>query len=130
MAQAIFNKLCAEQELPMIAESAGLCTATGVPVSENSAKVLKEIGIDISGFTATDISDKDMESFDVFAVMSNDHRNTLRYYGVPDEKIHILAEDKGGIFDPYCGSEALYRVCRDEIIDAVRELISKLSEKL
>lgn len=130
MAQGLFNHICAERNLPFEAESAGLSTVTGLPVSENSKKALLEQGIDISSFTSTDIADKDLEDFSLFAVMTKEHRDVLRYYGVPAEKIYILNEDKGGVFDPYGGSEALYRVCRDEIETAVKKLTDELTEEI
>ncbi len=116
--------------MPYISESAGLSTITGLPVAENSKKALLEISIDISSLTSTDIADKNLEDFFLIAVMTSEHRDILRYYGVPSEKIYILAEDKSGIFDPYGGSQALYCVCRDEIEEAVKKLTDKLREKI
>lgn len=130
MAQGIFNHICKKESLPYISESAGLSTVTGLPVSEKSKKALLEIDIDISSLTSTDIADKDFKDFFLFAVMTNEHKDVLRYYGVPSEKIYILAEDNGGIFDPYGGSQTLYCVCREEIEEAVKELIDKLRENI
>lgn len=126
MAQGIFNHICAENNLPFVAESAGLSTITGLPVADNSKKVMQKKGIDISTLTSTDIADKQLEDYYLIAVMTGEHRDILRYYGVPAERIYILSEDKGGIFDPYGGSEALYELCRDEIEEAVKTLTEKL----
>ncbi len=126
MAQGIFNYICRGEELPFCAESAGLCTLTGLPVSQNSASAMMENGIDISDFTATSIEDKDIDSYDLFAVMTPDHKQVLMSFGVPSEKIYILAESTGGISDPYGGSLQRYRQCCCEIEVAVRELLKEL----
>ena len=130
MAEGIFNDICKKDSLPFVGESAGLSTITGLPVSANSVSVLKEKGIDISCLTSTAITDVNMEDYILFAVMTKEHSDVLCYYGVPSEKIYILREDKGGVFDPYGGSHALYRVCRDEIEEAVKKLTEELREKI
>ncbi|MBQ8001545.1 MAG: low molecular weight protein arginine phosphatase [Ruminococcus sp.] len=130
MAQGLFNHICAENNLPFAAESAGLSTITGLPVAENSKKAMAKKGIDISSLTSTDIADKRLEDYCIIAVMTSEHRDILRYYGVPVDSIYILSEDKGGIFDPYGGSEALYELCENEIEEAVKTLITKLRGEL
>lgn len=129
MAQGIFNSICRERELPFDSRSAGLCTVTGLPVSENSVSVLKESGIDISDLKSTSIADVDTEEYSLFAVMTPEHRDMLLYYGFPPEKIYVLAEDKGGISDPYGGNGGRYRICRDEINAAIEELIHRLGDE-
>ncbi len=130
MAEGLFNDICKKESLPFEAESAGLSTVTGLPVSVNSVSVMKEKGIDISDLTSTSIGDISLEDFSLFAVMTSEHRDVLVFYGVPAEKIYILQEDKGGVFDPYGGSQALYRVCRDEIEEAVKKLTEELKEEI
>ncbi len=126
MAQGMFNSICQEENLPYLAESAGLCTLTGIPVSPNSAAAMLENGVDICDFTATSIEDKDIDSYDVIAVMTPEHKQVLMSYGVPAEKIYVLAESSGGISDPYGGSLQRYRQCCCEIESAVRELLKEL----
>ena len=130
MAEGIFNALCQKDNRPFASESAGLCTLTGLPVSVNSVCALSQIGIDISRFTATAFDDVNPEDYILFAVMTPEHREVLCSYGVSPEKIYILNEDKGGISDPYGGSQAVYDVCRAEIEEAVKLLAEKLGEKI
>lgn len=129
MAEGIFNSLCKERDLPLSCESAGLATCTGLPVSENSVKALEQMGIDISNLYATSIGDVRAEDFDLFAVMTSEHRDILRYYGVPLEKIYILNGEKGGISDPYGGTLQRYIQCAQEIAVAVEDLIEHLGEQ-
>ena len=58
MAEAVFNRFAEEKGLAVRAESMGTTTVTGMPVSENSIEVCKEIGIDISDMHSTAYSDK------------------------------------------------------------------------
>ncbi len=130
MAEGIFNHICKRESLPFVSQSAGVCTSTGIPAAQNSVTALAQIGIDISSFTSTVITDLDTDEFFLVAVMTPEHKEILRYFNVPSEKIYILSEDKGGISDPYGGSEARYRICRDEIEEAVKTLIEELREKI
>lgn len=60
MAEAVFNRFAEEKGLAVRAESMGTTTVTGMPVSENSVEVCKEIGIDISDMHSTAYSDKNL----------------------------------------------------------------------
>lgn len=55
-----FNRFAEEKGLAVRAESMGTTTVTGMPVSENSVEVCKEIGIDISDMHSTAYSDKNL----------------------------------------------------------------------
>lgn len=129
IAEGVFRELCKEKGLPFECAGAGLATVTGLPVSENSVLALKEIGIDISRFTATSISDVELESIDLFVVMTQEHKDVLEFCGVSAEKIYILSQKNGGISDPYGGSLDRYRICRDEISRGIDELIEYLGDE-
>jgi len=118
MAEAICNKLAGKN----IADSAGINTVTGLSASQNSIEVCKEIGIDLSGFTSTWICDRNPAEYDLFAVMSNSHKQVLVSLGIDAEKIIVL-----NISDPYGGDLETYRKCRDEIYSAVKNLLESLS---
>lgn len=130
MAEGIFNHICRNENLPFTAESAGICTLTGLPVSENSVCALEEVGIDISKVTATSIEDINFDDYALVAVMTEEHKMILCSYGVPAEKIYVLAEETGGISDPYGGSQGIYRKCREEIEEAVKILTERLREEI
>ena len=97
-------------------KSCGLA-ADDSPVSENSVKALKEIGIDISGHISKNITAEDLEWADKIICMSHSHKAYLEPYA--KEKLSVLGD---GISDPFiCGLE-VYRACRDEITKAIDEL--------
>lgn len=130
MAEGIFNHICKKENLPFVSDSAGICTLTGLPVSKNSVSALEEIGIDISDFTATSVEDINIDDYVLVAVMTPEHKEVLCSYSVPSEKIYVLAEDKGGISDPYGASQGVYNLCRAEIEEAVKILIERLREEI
>ena len=99
-------------------ESRGLY-AGGDAVSENSASVMEEIGIDIKEHTSKGISQSDLDA-DMFICMTASHADTLISAGIDKNKVSVLGK---GICDPYGMDETAYRRCRNEIIDAIDELI-------
>ncbi len=93
-------------------ESRGLA-ADGSAVSENSAKVMSEIDIDISGHISKQLTKTDIDNFDTIICMSKSHCDYLNSLGIECE---VLGE---GISDPYGGDLEVYRNCRDQIIKAL-----------
>ncbi len=126
MAEGIFNKIAKDRELNFRAESCGICTASGLPASENSRIACDEIGVDLKHFKSREISDVDFTDYELIAVMTEAHAEALISFDVPLEKICILAESRGGISDPYGGDLGRYVICRDEIVFALDELLERL----
>lgn len=129
MAEIIFRRVCERRNLSFECASAGLNTVSGLPISKESKTVLEESGYSTEGFASTDISELKTEDYDLFAVMTSDHWDTLVQYGIPHEKIYALGLEHGGIADPYGMSEWTYRLCREEIKAEVEKLADWLSEK-
>lgn len=93
-------------------ESRGLAV-DGSKVSKNSATVMNEINIDISGHISKQLTKNDINAFDVIICMSKIHADYLQSLGIECE---VLGD---GISDPYGGDIDTYRNCRDEIIKAL-----------
>ena len=64
MAEAIFNKIAEEKDLPVRAVSFGLAAVKGMPASKQSVAVCQEIGIDLSGFQSHFVFDYDIADFE------------------------------------------------------------------
>ena len=112
MAEAIFNDMAEKNGVCVRAESFGIATSTGLPVSENSV-------IDISGKASTAVADAGIEKYEKFYCMSQSHAKMLmQFFLVQPEKIAVL-----GISDPYGGNIDVYRHCRDEIVNSVKEIL-------
>ncbi|MBP3390984.1 MAG: low molecular weight phosphatase family protein [Clostridia bacterium] len=97
--------------------SRGLAT-DGSPAALNSVNVMLEAGIDITGHISKQMSYKDAETADVIVCMSASHADTLEALGIDKLKCFVL-----GIPDPFGGDIETYRACRDNIFEAVDELI-------
>lgn len=68
MAEAIFNDMAEKNGVCVRAESFGIATSTGLPVSENSVIACKEIGIDLSGKASTAVADAALKNTKNFTV--------------------------------------------------------------
>lgn len=121
MAEGIFNKLAEENGVDVRAESFGAATADGLPVSHNSAEVCREIEVDLSEKTSVSASGAEIEKYAEFYCMSQSHAKLLsEFYFVPASEISVL-----NVSDPYGGDINVYRKCRDEIYNSVKEIIKK-----
>lgn len=120
MAEALFNKYCAENGIDAVADSAGIAAAKGMPASENSVAVMAEIGVDLSGHSAKPISRELLEGADLIVCMSEGHAEMLKAAGF---SAMVLG---GGIADPYGYAINVYRVCRDKMAEMMPSLAEKL----
>lgn len=101
----------------LFVRSRGLA-AEGSPVSQNSATVMKEKGIDIDNHISTPLTSSDLVWADKIFCISLSHKTALDMF-TAKEKVKVLGD---GIPDPYGGDEDIYRVCRDSIFSAIDEL--------
>ena len=124
MAEAIFNKLAEEKGLNVGAVSFGMAAANGVPASFNAQKACEEIGIDLSDKKANFIFNFNIAQFERFYVMTDEHKMMLRdFCSIPEEKITVL-----NISDPFGGNLDVYRACRDEIYNSIKEIIKEYED--
>ncbi len=119
MAEALMKNKCNKLNIQANISSCGLAAFSGDSVSENSVKALAEKGIDISSHRARPFSAYMTEEYDLFAVMSENHKAVLMQL-IPEDKIIVLG---GGIADPYGGDLNAYRSCRDEIDRSLDKLL-------
>ncbi len=104
-------------------KSAGIY-AEGDAVSENSAQVMKEIGIDISSHISCRITMSLLDWADKIYYMSPSHKNALLSAGVDKDKLFVLGL---GILDPFGQDISVYRNCRDEIIKEIDKIFSAVT---
>lgn len=126
MAELLFNKIAIEKGIDAHAQSAGLCTIEGLLINDNSRDVLAEIGVESDFFRSTDIYDLDLNSFDLVVGMTSEHLSELKAMGIDSQKVCMLNEKSGGVADPYGCSLAVYKACRDEILNSLEEIIVEL----
>ncbi len=126
MAELMFKQMIDEKKEDIECDSAGLSLTSGLSISKNSASVLKELGIDTRDFHSKSIKDiPDLNSFHLFVVMTNGHKEALKSLGISEKKIKVLA---GGVPDPYLMDESVYRQTRDIIKEGLDSLYREIQQ--
>lgn len=128
MAAGLMGMLLRQEGLADVeAESAGLAAHPGEPASENAVQVMKELGIDLRHHAARRASGLDLASYEAIYVMSESHKRMLEAAcPAVAGKIKVLG---GGVPDPFGGSPAEYRLCRDNILAALKKIVQELKQK-
>ena len=126
MAEGILNKLGKEKSFE--ADSAGIYAMEGFGASPKAIKAMGAIDIDISNHVSKAIRDYSLEDYDLILTMSSSHKDSLIYaYPEVEDKIFMLNEyafgEKRDIEDPYGGEYEDYVRARDEIYEAVVQLL-------
>ena len=127
MAQALFAEEAKKRGLDCECRSAGIATFTGNPASDNAVAVMKEIGIDLSGFRSTNIRSILSDMYDLYVPMTYTHARALLDLGIPKRKIYLFDSD---VTDPYGGSIDFYRRTRDELSRNIKKLADFAEEQI
>lgn len=116
-------------------ESAGVASAPGQSASGGALRVLRERGIDAAAHRSRIITQEMVDEADLVVVMTSAHRDAVadRYPAAAD-KVRLLSSfgmDKAGgdVADPFGCSDSGYRVARDQIDQAVADLVLYLREQ-
>ena len=130
LADGIANKIARENGYEIYCDSAGTSHYhKGESPCENSQKVAKKYGVDISGLKSRPIVPKDLEEFEVVVAMDEQNRKDLLSYGFKD--VYKLGEfgglENADIPDPYYyvgfkGFEIVYEM----IAKGVEDLLDKV----
>ena len=107
-------------------DSCGIYCEEGVPISENSRKVLEERGIEFF-HTSKSVQSIDVDEVDYFICMTKSHKMYLSTI-IDINKIYCFDDitHDGDILDPYGQDLDVYRKTADQIDKALDILISKI----
>lgn len=106
--------------------SAGIAAITGTPPSKNAVQAMREIGRDISTHRSTLLSAQIVQSVDYIYTMTYAHQHIIvQEYPEAISKVKPLVNGHD-IMDPFGGDIEMYRECRDEIHEAIKQLLPKL----
>lgn len=124
MAEAIFNKLAIEKGLDMRAVSAGLAADGISPMSENSAEVLRENGVEFDeNFISAPIDAGIVAKCCKIVGITGSHAMSLMMrYPQFAGKIYAMPCD---IPDPYGGDIEVYRDCFRIIKAAIEDMLGE-----
>lgn len=135
MAEVIFNALAKEKGLDWTAESAGVAAVGDRPASYNAVQAVGEIGLDLTMHKTRFLPAVNLNDYSLFVGMNEEHAEILKSIGIPAELVRVLvrtpnADDvydlRMDIVDPYGGDLNAYRRCRDDIVGAVKALMTSL----
>ena len=126
MAEGLFRDMT--RNIPDVhIESAGMGATQGQVPSHNALAVMNELGIDISYQRSQPITEELIQNFDYILVMTYGHLDTLlMFYPKATEKAFLIREfipnlppEQREVSDPIGGPESVYRICRDQIHEAL-----------
>jgi protein-tyrosine phosphatase len=133
MAEAIFNALAEDGDLPFRAESAGTAALEGRGMAPNAVAALEEAGIYAKHHGARRVSEAMVEGSDLVLTMTPKHTATVRRLGKdPTGGIYTLpayaseALDEG-IPDPYGLSISAYRSTLRQLYEHVSRVTVRLA---
>ena len=130
MAQGLLEDMARKKDLDIVVRSAGVFALDGQSVSREAVQVLREEGINISHHRANMIHRDLVEESDLILTMSKSHKEALlSKYDFIEGKVFTLKEYAYGleeeILDPFGRGIDVYRHTKEEIKDALEEIIYK-----
>lgn len=119
MAEVLFNTLFSDST-DKTSKSAGISAQEGLPASQNAVIAAGELGADLSRHRARQISRELIDESAAIYCMTESHAQMLKIL-FPDaaDKIKVVGV---GIDDPFGGNIDVYRKCRDQILDALKNI--------
>lgn len=134
MAEAIFNTLAEDKDVPFRAESTGTAALVGRSMAPNAVAALEEVGIYPEARRARQVNEALLEEFELVLAMSPQHVMELRRLpGNPPRAVYTLPEyatgvsDAEGISDPYGHTMAAYRSSVRQLYEYVERVINNLA---
>jgi protein-tyrosine-phosphatase len=132
MAQAIFDALSEDNDLPFRAESAGTAALEGRPITPNAMAALEEVGIYPGSHKARRVSEAMVGTAEVVLAMTPQHAATLRRLETdPAGGIHVLPEYAmglagEGIPDPFGLALAAHRSVLRQLYEHIELVVKRL----
>ncbi|MBN2302566.1 MAG: low molecular weight protein arginine phosphatase [Lentisphaerae bacterium] len=112
--------------------SAGVVAGAGMSASAPAVHVMQEIGIDMTSHRSRSLTVELVDSATLIVVMTMAHRDQIRVF-FPNalQKVFLLKSfsgSNGDIDDPIGSSVSCYRAVRNEIDNAMPDLIGFMKE--
>jgi len=115
--------------------SAGVCAANGLPASPCAVEAMRERGIDLSRHRSRHLSPKLIEEADLLITMTSGHTRAITAIAPESAgKVFLLksfgiAQCAADIYDPVGEHLDVYRRVRDQIDEALPDLILYMMEQ-
>ena len=131
----VLLRLALPRTSPWRVASAGLAASDGCPASNDAVAAIAEVGGDLRGHRSRPVSPALVQEAAAIVAMTGAHAQQLfaRYPAARDKLFLLRAFDPGApaqsnVDDPFCGSLAEYRECRDLIRRAIPGLVRFLAQ--
>jgi len=132
IAEYLAKRIINEKDLKFRTASAGF-TADGMPISENSERVLALNEIDASEHTSTLLNEENLRKSWLVLTMTANHKNKiLQLYPASTSKVYKLSEYSGldnDIADPIGKDIEYYKNTFEEINEKVKIIFEKIKEE-
>ena len=132
MAEAIAINLINKSAFKVEFSSAGIFAVKGQGASLNAAKIMSEMGLDISFHIATPVTEELLVESDLILTLTIAHKNLIiSKYPNSKEKTFTLLEyvgETGDISDPFGGDINVYKNCANTIKTSIEKLLLILKE--
>ena len=111
----------------------GLVVQFPEPMNQKAEAVLISNGVNLEGFTATQLSEEDITEDTVIFTMERVHRDRLfeTFSNVNPEHVFVLNEfvgDELEILDPYGSPLASYGLCYETLRKTIKKLVKIINE--
>ncbi len=132
MAEAVFDALAEDGDLPFRAESAGTAALKGKTIAPGALAALEEAGIYPGAHRARQVDEAMIEGAELVLAMTPQHAATLRRIGGnPARGIYALPEyamgaADQGIPDPYGLTMTAYRSTLRQIYEHLERVVGRL----
>ncbi len=134
MAEAVFNALAEDGDLPFRARSAGTAALEGRAMAPNALAALEEAGIYPGPHEARQVGEAMVGGSELVLAMTPEHAATVRRVGgaQPPGGVHTLTwyasgVADGGIADPYGLTMAAYRGTLRQLHEQVERVVGRLA---
>ena len=132
MAEGIAKVESKKMNVDVEFSSAGLFAFAGSYASANAAKVMEEMGIDISCHISRPLTQELVDESDLILTMTDSQKSSVvSYFHNASDKVFTLLEyagNSGDIEDPIGGDISVYRNCAVQLEKSILELLKKIKE--
>ncbi|MDE5549061.1 MAG: low molecular weight protein arginine phosphatase [Clostridia bacterium] len=128
LAQAILQEKIDKENLEIETDSAGISCGFGDPMSDNTAAIIKSMGIDFT-HTSQPVTAELIESSDMVVTMTKIHKIYLK--DIVDENKLFCIDDithMGNISDPYGGDMQTYQAVEKQLRESMNAIVEKAKE--
>lgn len=132
MAEGIAKAKSKKMNIDADFSSAGLFAFAGSYASSNAARVMDEMGIDISCHITRPLTQELVDASDLILTMTGSQKASIvSHFKNAEKKVYTLLEyvgEGGDIEDPIGGDIDVYRNCAVQLKKSILELLKKIKE--